>query len=108
MPTEVVVSDEAISDLETIERWLTQPGAGPPARRRFQAVVRAIDDLPTTAGRHPTDRFNQRNRQLVVRGYTISYQFIQSAAGNAYAVIERVYFPGQDRTLKECVESVLA
>lgn len=74
--TEIIVSDEALEDLSSIEQWLTQPGAAKRASRRFQAV------------QHPTDRFNPKNRQLVVQGYVVSYRFIRSAAGSTFAVIE--------------------
>ena len=96
MPRKVEYTNIALSDLDTIGRWLTQPGAGLVARRKLAAMRAAIERLslyPCTylLGSHPGVRELPRPG-----GYRVSPDTRSNETAGDVRVL-RVYGPGQDR-----------
>ena len=92
-------TDEAIRDLIAIRHWLTQPGAGPTAKKRLQSITRAADSLV----QHPC-RYSKGEvagtRELPCEGHRIVYSVNPDTSDNASAgdvLILRIFGPGQSR-----------
>jgi plasmid stabilization system protein ParE len=101
LPRELHYTDKALADLDAIRGWLTQPGAGPAARRRLAAIWAAIEQLCQhpclyPAGQHPGVR-----ELPCTGGYRAFYEVIPDTGRSATAGdirVLRVFGPGQDRT----------
>jgi hypothetical protein len=99
MNISIILSIEAKEDIKRQRRWYSQAGAGKPATRKKFNLSRAIRSRLRREFRlHKEDRFNAENQQLLVEGFAISYHVFQSAAGNIYIQVDRVFGPGQNRT----------
>jgi hypothetical protein len=99
MKIAILLSFEAREDIKQQRRYYTQPGAGKPAARKQFNLSRAIKTRLRTEFRiHKQDRFHPENQQLLVDGFTISYNVFQSEAGTIFIQVDRVFGPGQDRT----------
>ena len=89
----LIYAPAALDDLESIQRYLSQPGAGARAGRRWAAIRNALSALKTeptlwAVGDHPGVR------ERPVEGHRIMYE-IRGTRGDV--VILRVYGPRQDR-----------
>jgi plasmid stabilization system protein ParE len=99
MPRRVSLSDQAAVDLNAIYRWQSQPGSGPAAKRRLQAILRTIDGLR----HHPClyARGDQPGtREASSGGHQIVYVVDPDTGRNADAgdvTVLRVFGPGQSR-----------
>jgi plasmid stabilization system protein ParE len=96
----LVYTEEAIKDLEAMRYWLGQPGSDAAARRRAQAIMRAIDGLLDAPCRF---RVGERagTRKLTVRRYVVVYKVDPDTGDNQTAgdvVLLRVFGPGQQQT----------
>jgi plasmid stabilization system protein ParE len=98
MPRRVLIAPAAAGDLRDARRWLLQPGSGPDARRRWEAlkeVPRGLLDHPYR-GRASAD--HPGYRELAVSGYRLLYQ-VRPDTGDAATAgdveIVRVFGPGQ-------------
>ena len=99
MNISVILSIEAKEDIKRQRSWYSQVGAGKQAVRKKLNLSRAIRiRLQSEFRLHKQDRFNADNRQLLVEGFAISYHIFQSAAGNIYIQVDRVFGPGQNRS----------
>lgn len=100
MPRKLDYTDDAIEDLKTIPRWLTQPGSGPRARRRLTAIRAATNWLKQQpclyrVGQHPGVR-----ELLCDDGYRALYEGLpdtgrDETAGDVLVLL--VVGPGQSR-----------
>jgi len=100
----VEASEEATRDLERASQWLAQPGAGRIARRKAQAIAKAIRALRTDAYRWPRAApthgssiaaVDRRKRTGPEAGYTIIYDIVSMPSGRpSRVVIVRVFGPG--------------
>lgn len=99
MPRTLRYTGPALADLETVERWLTQPGACNLARRRLRAIRAAIQSLRQAPCRHPLgDRVGIR--EMTVERHRVLYSVHPDTGRNATAgdvVVLRVFGPGQSR-----------
>ena len=100
MPRRLVYAPLARDDLVAIRRWLTQPGSGPPARRRLAAIRRAITLLRTHPCRYPVGQHTGVRELPCGRGYRALYD-VQPDTGRDETAgdvrILRVFGPGQFR-----------
>lgn len=90
----------ALRDLDSIRRWLRQPGAGWVAREKLRRIRDAIGQL-----RHAPCRWPEGDhpgvREIPVEGYRILYEVDPDTSDNRTAGnvrVLRVFGPGQDRT----------
>ena len=100
MPRKLDYTDEAIDDLNAIRRWLTQPGAGTPARRRLAAIRAAIKGLPRHPCRYPVGQHPGVREQPCDGGYRAMYQICPDTGRDDTAgdvLVLRVFGPGQSR-----------
>ncbi len=100
MPRNPTYTDAALSDIEAVGRWLTQPGAGLRARRRLAAIWAAIEALREYPCRYPV-RPHRGVRELPCDGgYRVLYRVHPDTGSNDTSgdvIVLRVYGPGQDR-----------
>lgn len=100
MPRKLEYTDEAIEDLETIRRWLTQPGSGPRAWRRLAAIRAAINRLREHPCRYPIGEHPGVRELPCVGGYRAMYEIYPDADHDETAgdvLVLRVFGPGQTR-----------
>jgi plasmid stabilization system protein ParE len=100
VPRELRYTDKALADLDAITRWLTQPGAGPAARRRLTAVWVAIERLREHPCLYPVGQ-HPRVRELPCGGgcramYRVSPDTGRDETAGDVRVL-RVFGPGQSR-----------
>jgi plasmid stabilization system protein ParE len=99
VPWRVSLSDQAVLDLAAIYRWQRQPGSGPAAKRRLQAIrdtIRRLGRYPYhyVRGDHPG------TREATCEGHRIIYVVDPDTGRNADAgevTVLRVFGPGQLR-----------
>jgi hypothetical protein len=93
-------TDDALTDLAGVTRWLTQPGSGPAARRRLAAIWSAIEQLREqpclwAVGLHASVR-----ELPCAGGYRALYE-VQPDTGHddtaGDVLVLRIYGPGQSR-----------
>jgi plasmid stabilization system protein ParE len=95
------IARRAMLDLDHIRRWQMQPGSGPPARRRVQGILAAIQRL----GRHPcTYRRGDHpgTRQMGIEGHVEIYEVHPDTGRDTTAgdvAVLRVFGPGQSRDI---------
>ena len=100
MPRRLRYADDALTDLDAIRRWLSQPGAGSVARRKLGAIrdsIRRLRDVPClyAVGDHPGVR-----ELPCDGGYRVLYRVHPDTGGNDTAgdvLVLRVFGPGQSR-----------
>jgi plasmid stabilization system protein ParE len=93
-------TDEAIDDLEAISHWLTQPGAGPAARRRLRAIRAAINRLRQQPCLHAFGEHPGVRELPCEGGYRALYEVHPDTGRSETAgdvLVLRVFGPGQDR-----------
>lgn len=101
MPRQLSYTDDALTDLAEITRWLRQPGSGPAARRRLTAIWTAIEQLREQPFLWPVGP-HAKVRELPCAGrYRALYELHPDTGRNDTAgdvLVLRVYGPGQDRS----------
>jgi plasmid stabilization system protein ParE len=100
LPRQLSYTDTALADLSAVRHWLTQPGAGPVARRKLLAILDAIDDLGAHPCRFPLGAHPGVRERLCAGGYRVFYRVRPDTGSNETAGdvrVLRVYGPGQDR-----------
>jgi hypothetical protein len=93
----VAVTARAAVDLVRVRSWLLQPGSGPGARNKAEAIALVIAELSTTAGRHPLDPFRKGHRQIALHDHVVSYRIRERRHGPPVVTVARIYGPGQSR-----------
>ena len=98
----LIYAPRAREDLDAIRRWLTQPGAGPAARRRLTAVRIAIERLREHPCLYPVGQHPGVRELPCAGGYRALYRVIpdtglDETAGDVRVL--RVFGPGQSRGL---------
>ena len=100
MPRELAYTDQALADLEAIRRWLTQPGAGPAARRKLAAVWAALERLTQNPCLYAIGQHRGVRELPCAGGYRALYEVIPDTGRNETAGdvrVLRVFGPRQDR-----------
>ena len=100
MPRELRYTDKALADLNALASWLTQPGAGPTARRRLTAVWVAIERLREYLCRCPVGEHPGVRELPCNGGYRALYRVIPDTGRDETAGdvrVLRVFGPGQSR-----------
>ena len=100
MPRSLSYTNKALSDLEAATRWLTQPGAGPAARRRLTAIWAAIESLAAHPCRYPAGTHAGVRELPCAGGYRALYRVVPDTGRNETAGdvrVLRVFGPGQSR-----------
>ena len=99
MPRKLRVSSEAATDIEHIQAWYSQPGAGAVAVRRVQAILAAIRRLRRHPCRYPRDDRLAGARRMVIEGHAVIYEVTPDTGRDATSgdvTLLRVFGPGQD------------
>lgn len=100
MPREPRYTDKALADLDAVARWLTQPGAGPAARRRLAAIWAAIERLREHPCLYPVGAYPGVRELPCDGGYRALYRVIPDTGRDETAgevQVLRVFGPGQSR-----------
>ncbi len=100
MPRTLSYTYKALADLEAAEGWLTQPGSGPAAWAKLDAILSAIEGLRDHPCRWPLGRHSGVRERLCAGGWRAFYEVDpdtgrDDTAGDVRVL--RVYAPGQDR-----------
>ncbi len=100
MPRTLSYTDKALADLEAANAWLTQPGSGPAAWAKLDAIVSAIEDLRDHPCRWPLSRYAGVRERPCAGGWRAFYEVDpdtgrDDTSGDVRVL--RVYGPGQDR-----------
>lgn len=101
MPRELIYAPEALADLDAAAAWLTQPGSGPSAWRKLEAIWVAIDRLSQHPCRHPVGQHAGVRELPCPAGYRAFYEVMPDTGhdiDSGGVVVLRVYGPGQDRS----------
>ena len=99
MARQLKITAAAAADLDAVQAWLTQPGAGARARRKLEHIRDAILDLTL----HPCHwRFGRHAgvRERPVEGYLIMYTVVPDTSDNRTAGnvdVIRIFGPFQSR-----------
>jgi len=93
-------TDEAITDLNAVRRWQTQPGSGAAAARRLRALRAAIRRLKRDPCIHPAGDHPGVRELPGEGGYRVMYvlepdTWRSETSGNV--LVLRVFGPGQSR-----------
>lgn len=100
MPRRLSYTEKAGDDLDAARRWLTQPGAGPIARRRLAAIRTAIRRLKQHPCRYPVGQHPGVRELPCAGGYRALYRVIPDTGRDETAgdvIVLRVFGPGQSR-----------
>jgi plasmid stabilization system protein ParE len=100
VPRALTYTDRAIADLKAAKRWLTQPGSGPAAWAKLDAILTAIEGLRDYPCRWPPGRYLGVRERVCAGGWRELYEVIPDTGSNETAgdvLVLRVYAPGQDR-----------
>jgi plasmid stabilization system protein ParE len=100
MPRRLIYAPRAREDLAAIRRWLTQPGAGPAARRRLTAIRAAINRLRQSPCLHPVGHHPGVRELPCAGGYRALYRVVHDTGRDETAgdvLVLRVFGPGQSR-----------
>jgi plasmid stabilization system protein ParE len=100
VPRTLSYTYKALADLEAAEGWLTQPGSGPAAWAKLDAILSAIEGLRDHPCRWPLGRHSGVRERLCAGGWRAFYEVDpdtgrDDTAGDVRVL--RVYAPGQDR-----------
>ncbi len=99
MPRTLRYTEDAIADLDQIQRWQTQAGSGAAALRRLRAIRLAIRRLRRSPCLWPIVD-HPDVRELPCEGYRVMYEIDGDTGRNETAgdvLILRVFGPGQLR-----------
>lgn|GEM_PF-691740 len=99
-PRRLRYTDKALADLASINGWLTQPGAGPAARRKLAAIRASIRRLRLHPCLHPPGEHPGVRELPCDGGYRALYRVtpdtsLSETSGDI--LVLRVVGPGQDR-----------
>ncbi len=100
MPRRLSYTEKAGDDLDTLRRWLTQPGAGPAARRRLAAIRADIRRLKQHPCRYPVGLHPGVRELPCAGGYRALYRVTPDTGRDETAGdvrVLRVFGPGQSR-----------
>lgn len=100
MPRRLSYTEKAGDDLDAVRRWLTQPGAGPSARRRLVAIRAAIRRLSQYPCRYPVGQHPGVRELPCAGGYRALYRVAPDTGRDETAgdvLVLRVFGPGQAR-----------
>ena len=89
------VSGPAARDLARVRSYLTQPGAGPAAKARIEAITAAIRDLGEFPLAWPKGEA-PGTRERVVAEHIIVFE-VDNDIGAGDVTVLRVFGPGQNR-----------
>jgi len=100
VPRRLIFAPRARDDINDASRWLTQPGSGPAAWAKLDAILSAIEGLRDHPCRWPAGRHQGVRERLCAGGYRVFYRVgpdtgRDETAGDVRML--RVYGPGQDR-----------
>lgn len=93
------LSPSAQADLQSIARWLRQPGSGTTARKKLNEVWAAVRGLRVNALRHPVFTPTGGRKCSISGGYEIHYDVFPNPPGSTRSGIVVVVFvkgPYQD------------
>ncbi len=88
----VLIAPAAAEDLRRAREWLLQPGSGPHARRRSEALRQAPRSLAEHPPRGRPSADHPGYRELAVSGWRLLYRV---SPGRGGVEILRVFGPGQ-------------
>ena len=94
-------TDEAITDLNAIRRWQTQPGSGPAAVRRLQRLRTAIRRLKQDPCLYPIGAHPGVREMPAAGGHRVMYVVAPNTGYSETAgdvIVLRVFGPGQSRS----------
>jgi plasmid stabilization system protein ParE len=100
VPRDLQYTDEALSDLDAIASWLTQPGSGLTARRRLAAVWVSLERLREHPCRYPVGHHTDARELPCAGGYRALYEVSPDTGRDETAGdvrVLRVFGPGQSR-----------
>jgi plasmid stabilization system protein ParE len=100
LPRALVYAPRALEDLNAIRLWLTQPGAGPAARRRLKAIRAAISPLRQHPSRFPVGQHSGVRELPCDGGYRALYRVVPDTGRDETSGdvrVLRVFGPGQSR-----------
>jgi plasmid stabilization system protein ParE len=100
VPRRLTFAPLARRDLDAARGWLTQPGAGPAARRKLMVILAAIEKLSENPCLYPIGQHPGVRELPCDGGYRALYEVIPDTGRNETAGdvrILRVFGPGQDR-----------
>lgn len=100
MPRRLTLAPRALADLDAARAWLIQPGSGPAAWAKLDAILTAIEDLRDHPCRLSLGRPSGVRELLCAGGWRAFYEVKpdtgrDDTAGDVRVL--RVYGPGQDR-----------
>lgn len=93
------VAVAALRDLGAAREWLSQAGAGPAAAARYEAILKAIEQLAENPQMW-RDGDEPGTQECTVAGYTIVYRANYTKPGRSAATeveVLRIFGPGQFR-----------
>jgi plasmid stabilization system protein ParE len=96
----IILSPEAVKDLQRIRQWYSQAGAGATAKAKTKRIIAAIKEIGRAPQRWP-EGLLQNTQERVVAGHTIVYEAsyanpISRRKPRRIDVL-RIFGPGQDR-----------
>jgi plasmid stabilization system protein ParE len=100
VPRRLIIAPRARDDIEAARHWLMQPGSGPAAWTKLDAVLAAIEDLRDHPCRFPLGRHPGVPERPGAGGWRALYRVRpdtgrDDTAGDVRVL--RVYGPAQDR-----------
>jgi plasmid stabilization system protein ParE len=98
-------TDRALADLDAINGWLTQPGAGAAARRKLSAIRAAIRRLRIHPCLFPVGQHAGVRELPCDGGYRVLHRVAPDTGRSETAgdvIVLRVFGPGQDRGSLDC------
>ena len=99
MDTEVIYSEQALDDIENIERQLLQYQYNGPLYKRLVKILEALNKLSRRAHIYPIDTQNPKYRKCSVSGYVILYVWEENGSPEGpVARIARVIPSNWNRT----------
>jgi plasmid stabilization system protein ParE len=96
----VILAPRARDDIEAARRWLMQPGSGPAAWHKLDAMITAIEELRDHPCRFPVGSHPGARELPCAGGYRAVYRVIPDTGRDETSGdvrVLRVYGPGQDR-----------
>jgi len=96
----LIYARQARDDLDAVRGWLTQPSSGPKARKKLQAIWKAIERLREHPCRYPVGDHPGVRELPCAGGYRALYEVIRDTGDNNTAGnvrVLRVFGPGQNR-----------
>ena len=100
MARKLIYAPSALTDLDVMRRWQTQPGSGPAAIRRVKAIQAAIRRLKQTPCLYAVGQQPGVRELPCQGGYRALYEVQPDTGRNDTAGdvrVLRVFGPGQDR-----------